>query len=63
MSTSRKAPKPLSETIKHTKEQWLQLNPFLTDEEAQVLVDNPPKRWDPKTAPEDELNHDSPPGM
>lgn len=47
MSTSANPTTPSSETIKHTKEQWLKINPFLSEEEAQNLVNNPPRRKSP----------------
>ena len=33
---------PLSKPVKHTLKEWLEINPWLTEQEAQHLVDNPP---------------------
>ena len=55
MSSSPKADLPPKETIKRTKEEWMMRYP-MTEEEAQRMVDNPPRR-----IPDDEdPNHDSP---
>lgn len=60
MSTSRNPTAPSSATTKPTaphddriiysKEEWMRLSPFLTEEEAQGLVDNPPLAIKPEDA-------------
>ena len=44
MRISQKPIKPLSETMQYTAQEWRKFNPFLSDEEVQERVKNPPKR-------------------
>ena len=52
MSTYPNPPKPSNDSkdnrVYRTKEQWLQSNPFITEETAQKLVDNPPLKQPPE---------------
>ena len=60
--TSSSPSKPSSETIKRTREEWLQKNPFLEEDEVQRLLDNPPLKPDYNKMSREERNwtHDSP---
>lgn len=63
MSTSRNPTAPSCATTKPTesfddriiysKEEWMRRNPFMTEEEAQNAVDNPPRAL----KPEDDEDH------
>ena len=56
-SLARLREKPLSETIKHIKAEWLAINPFLSDQEALNLEKNPPPR---NSKQPEEKDHDYP---
>lgn len=45
-NVTRPTPTPLNdlEKIHKTKQEWLKINPFLSDEEAQKLAENPPEK-------------------
>jgi len=44
MRISLKPIEPLCETMQYTEKEWLKLFPFMSKEEAQERVANPPKR-------------------
>ena len=56
MSNSTKPTDTSTGKIKHTKAEWQRINPFLSDEEAEALENNPPT----KPNKEQQKDHDYP---
>lgn len=44
LSLARVREKTSPKYIHHTQKEWMWINPFLTEQEAQSLVDNPPQK-------------------